>query len=197
MRYAHDHGRIRLCRIHFPNQLSAVLFLYALLRSPWVTDIHSATEILEFLHNIHHLRIAAIGAVFFEGNAQNKHVGVVNFVVLSDHQFDGLVGNELGNRIVDRSSGKNHFGVVSERFGFVRKVVGIYGNAMSAYESRTVFEEIPFRSGGINHVVGINPHAVADKRELVHKRDIHVSLCIFHRLGRLCHFHVGRTMGAV
>ena len=48
-------------------------------------------------------------------------------------------------------------------------------------------EEIPFGLRRREHVRGVDTDGLADRRELVHERDIEIALRVFNHLGRLGH----------
>ena len=170
---------------------------YHLGARPRVVNIHLAAELFQLRSNIYDLGVAAVGAVLLEGHTQHEHVSVLNLMVLLNHQFQHLVGNELGDRVIHSSAAENHLRVVAQRLCFVGKVVGVNRDAMAAYQARTIFQEVPFCTGGFDDVVGVDTYAVADESQFVHERDIHIALAVLHSLGGLCHLHVGGTMGAI
>ena len=58
---------------------------------------------------------------------------------------------------------------------------------MSAHKPRHKFQEIPLRPGSLKHRFGVNVHLVKNHGQLIHKRNIDISLTVFDNLRRLGH----------
>ena len=99
--------------------------------------------------------------------------------------------------VVHRTSGQYNLRLVTQSFGFVSEIVRVHGYAVSAYESRTVLQEVPLRAGCLYHVVRVYAHAVTDQSKLVHERYVHVALAVLHCFGGFRHFHVRCAVRAV
>ena len=171
--------------------------LHNLIACPWIINIYITTEVLQLLHNVHYFCVAAVWAVLLEGYTQYKYIGVVDLVILLNHQFQYLVCDKLSDRVVHRTTRQNHLWVITQWFRFVCQIVWIHRDTVSTHQTWTILQEVPFATCGFNHIVGINTHAVANQCQLIHKRDIHVALAILYRLRSLCHLHVGSFVSAV
>ena len=95
--HACDDGGIVLVGVNGGNELFAILVLNDSGISPWIIDVHLAAELLQFGSDIDNLGIAAVGAVFFEGNTQHEDIGILDLMVVLNHQLQRFVGNEVGD----------------------------------------------------------------------------------------------------
>ena len=57
---------------------------------PRIMDIHFDSELLEFGDDIDYFSVADVGAVFFEGYAEDEHFSTFHFLVFRYHQLDDL-----------------------------------------------------------------------------------------------------------
>ena len=74
--------------------------------------------------------------------------------------------------IVDAATGEDDLGSVAEFLRPVGEVIRIDADAMSADKTGMIFMKIPFRAGGCQHIVGMNPDPVENQRQLVHQGDV-------------------------
>ena len=63
---------------------------------------------------------------------------------------------------------------------------------MAAYQAGRELQEVPFRAGCFQHVVGIDLQLVEDQRQLVHQRDVDIALDVLDHFRRLRHPDGGR-----
>ncbi len=73
--------------------------------------------------------------------------------------------------------------MVAEHLCLVRKVVGVHANAVTADQAGSEWQKVPFRSGRLEDLEGIDADAVEDDRKLVDQRDIQVSLGVLDDFG--------------
>lgn len=67
-----DDGNVIAFGSELADRLEAV-FVLALLRvGPGIMDIDAGTELLQLPHDIHHLRVADVGAVLLEGDSEDQ-----------------------------------------------------------------------------------------------------------------------------
>ena len=86
--------------------------------------------------------------------------------------------------------------MVAEFFGFVGEVVGVYADTVPAHKPGSKPEGVPFGVHTVDHLVGVDPHAVENHGEFVHKGDIYIALAVFDHLDRFGGFDVGHREGA-
>ena len=86
--------------------------------------------------------------------------------------------------------------MVAHALRLVGEVVGVDADAVPAHEAGAVLQEVPLRSGGFEHVAGVDSEAVKNEGELVHKRDVDVALGVFDCLGCLGHLDAGGEVGS-
>ena len=56
------------------------------------------------------------------------------------------------------------------------EVVGVYAYAVPADQAGAEWQEVPFSAGRLQHLEGVDAHAVEDESEFVHQRDVEVAL---------------------
>ena len=100
----------------------------------------------------------------------------------ADHLLDRLLGDVLAHAVVDAPPGEDHLRVIAERVGLVRQVVRVDADAVAADEARTKRQEVPLRSGGLEHLERVDADLVEDQRKLVHQRDVEVALRVLDDL---------------
>ena len=112
------------------------------------------------------------------------------------HEFNDAAGDVESHAVVDAASGEDDLGIVAYFLGFVSEVVGIYANAVPAYEARFEGQEVPFGLGGGEDVSGVDIEFFKDEGELVHEADVHVALGVFDGFGGLGYFDAWGEVGA-
>ena len=73
MRYGQN-GGVKLLIIKFVGQVDAILTLCGGSVGPRVADGDVQVVLAQRFHNVENLGVAHVGAVFFEGEAQNQNV---------------------------------------------------------------------------------------------------------------------------
>ena len=86
--------------------------------------------------------------------------------------------------------------MVPERFRLRRQVVGVHANAVPADKARRKGQEVPLRPRRRQDVGRPYLETVTDERELVHERDVQVSLCVLEHLGHFRDLDRGRDVNA-
>src|SRR5437764_473570 len=86
--------------------------------------------------------------------------------------------------------------MVPELLGFRREVVRIHTDAVATDQAGIEFEKIPFRTRRVEHVTRADAEEVADLRDLVHERNVEVSLRVLDGLRRLRNLDRRRKMNA-
>ena len=129
-------------------------------------------------------RVAHIGAVLLERHA-HKIDARRRQIHLRPHEpaYD-CIGNIAAHTIIDPPSRLDQFGVEAEILRLIDKIIGIDADAVSADQSRGEAQRIPLRIHRIDDLACIDIHAVERHRQLVHKGNIDVALCILCHLRR-------------
>ena len=86
--------------------------------------------------------------------------------------------------------------MIAQLFCFISKIIGIYADTVSPYQSRLEFQEIPFGSCSLQDRLGIDSHLMEDDGKLVHKSNVNIPLAVLNDLGSLCHLDGLCTMDA-
>ena len=68
---------------------------------------------------------------------------------------------------------------------------------MTADQSRTHLDEVPFRRSGLDDVAGVYAHGVEYLGKFVHEGDVDVSLGVLDDLGGFCHLDGRSLVGTV
>ena len=158
-----------------------VLHLFGI--GPRVVDIDLGTVLLEFVDDIDHSGVADVGAVFLEGDAEDEHFCPFDFVVAGNHEFHHFGGDVLPHIVIEAATCEDNFRVVAVLLGFLGEVVGVNADAVASDEAGFEGEKVPFCCGSGKHFVGVDPHAVEDHGQFVHKGDIDVALRVFDHFG--------------
>ena len=104
------------------------------------------------------------------------------------HTLYDLRNNIRRHAIVNAPSRQNHMRVVAELLRFVGQVVRVHADTMAANQPWAKRQEVPLRTGCLEDFLGIDTHQVKDHRQLIDKRDVHVTLRVldnFRGLGNL------------
>ena len=166
-------------------------------------DENRCSERLQFADYVDDAGVADVGAIFLEGEAQHDHGLAVHLEALQDHALDGLFGDVLPHAVIDFPARENDLRVIAHGHGLVGEVVGVYSDAMPAHEAGTKGQEIPLRAGRLEDFQGVDADFMEDDRQLVHQRDIEVTLRVFDHLRSFGHLdragaiHAGRHDTAV
>eukprot|EP01022_Parablepharisma_sp_SALTPOND_P004211 TRINITY_DN118_c1_g1_i1.p1 TRINITY_DN118_c1_g1~~TRINITY_DN118_c1_g1_i1.p1 ORF type:complete len:1598 (-),score=548.50 TRINITY_DN118_c1_g1_i1:18136-22929(-) len=177
-------------------QLDAVFVFGVLAGGDRIVDVDFHTIGLQFGHDVDHLGVAQVGAVFLEGQAQHVDLGTLDVETGGNHGLDRLLGHELGHAVVDATTGQDHLRVVAQHLGLVGQVVRVHADAVATDQARTEGQEVPLGTGGLQHFQGIDADLVEDDGEFVHQRDVEVALGVLDHLGGFGHLDAGGTMHA-
>ena len=162
-----------------------VIFVEHLFRvGPGVVDVDLCAILLEFVDDVDHPGVADVGAVFLEGDAEDEHFCPFDFVVAGNHEFHHFGGDVLPHIVVEAATCEDNFRVVAVLLGFLGEVVGVNADAVATDKAWFEGEKVPFGGSGGKHFVGVDPHAVEDHGQFVHKGDIDVALGVFDHFGR-------------
>ena len=115
-----QHDRISLAGQAFPRrQMDAVLMHSFRIVGHRVMRDYIETKSLKIGHQVSHLGIPQVGAVFLECQAQDDHCGTFAASPSLDHVLYRLLGNVTCHPIIDAPSGKDYLRVVAKHFGLV------------------------------------------------------------------------------
>ena len=129
--------------------------------------------------------VAQIGVVLFEGEAKDHDPGALHHGTAGREEADAFLGDPDPHTVIDAPRGADQLGMQAQGFGLVDEVERIDANAVAADQTWPKRGEIPFAAGGGQDVESVDTDSLADRRELVHERDIDIALGILDRLGRL------------
>src|SRR5690606_39010259 len=121
----------------------AILMSNLLRIGPGIIYIHCSSVLNQFMIDIHYTGVAHIRTVFFEGNAQNQHPGIFDFLVFGNHELYQLFGHKRTHMVIYPTTGKDDLRMVTQSLSLMRQVIRIYAYAMSAYQSGLVLQKIP------------------------------------------------------
>ena len=76
----------------------------------------------------------------------------------------------------------------------MRQVIRVNPDAVATYQPWFELEEIPLGACGFQHFIGIDAQLVKDDGQLVHQRDIEITLRVLDDFGRLGSLDAGCTM---
>ena len=169
------------------GNFDTVFALYDFGRRPGVVDRDTNAVLAQRAVNVDHFCISHIGAVFLEGETEDKDVRTKHLNSLLQHQLNHLLGDVLSHSVVHAPSGKDNLRVIAVALCALRQIVGVHADAVSAHQSRLERQEIPFRRSGFQHILRVDAHPCKDLRQLVHKGDVDVALRVFNHLCRFGH----------
>ncbi len=154
---------------------------------PGVVHVDLGVVAPQGAHDVDHLGVAQVGAVFLEGQAQHQHLGAQHGQALAQHELDGFVGHVGGHAVVQTPAGQDDLGVVADLLCLVGEVVRIDADAVAAHQAGTEGQKVPLGAGGLQHLQRVDAQAVEDQAQLVHQGDVDVALGVFDHLGGLGH----------
>jgi len=163
---------------------------------PWVVDIYLCVVGLQGSHDVHHLGVAHVGAVFLEGQAQYQDLAVEHGETFAQHEFDGGVGHMDCHVVVDAPARKDDLWVVAHFLRFVGQVVGVHTDAVAADQAGPEGQKVPLGARRVQHLQGVDPQASKDQTELIHQGDVDVALGVFDDLGGFGHLDAAGFVGA-
>src|SRR6266852_6126729 len=157
----------------------------------------------QLVGHIDDVRVAQVGNVFLEGQPEHDDLRAFHGIAVADHVLDGLFGNELSHIVVDAPPGEDHLRVVAEHLRLVGEVIGVDADAVASDQAGAEREKVPFGSGRLENLEGIDAYAIEDDRQFVNQCDIQVSLSVLDDLGRFGDLdardgvHAGLDYGAI
>lgn len=137
-----------------------------------VVDVDLAAVVAKLLDDINDARVADVGDVLLEGEAQHQDLRPLDGLACVDEVFHRLLGDVFSHRIVDPAPGEDHLRVVADLLRAKREIVGIDADAVSADEAGLECEKIPLRPRGLEHLARVDPHLIEEHRELVHEGEV-------------------------
>ena len=111
------------------------------------------------------------------------------------HQLDDLADHVGAHAVIEATPCKDDLRVVADGLGLVGQVVGIDTDTMPADQAGAKRQEVPLAPGGLKDLLGIDPEAIEDQRQLIDQRDVHVALGVLDHLGRLRDADTARLVG--
>ena len=72
-------------------------------------------ELVQLADDVDHLRVADVGHVLLEGEAEHVDARALDVAAGVDHLLHGLARDVLAHAVVDAPPGEDHLGVVAER----------------------------------------------------------------------------------
>ena len=79
---------------------------------------------------------------------------------------------------------------------FVGQVIGIYADAVTAHQPGAERQKVPFGFRRLQHFRRVDSDLIENDGQLIHKRDIKVSLGVLDDLGGFCYLDAGGTVYA-
>ena len=148
-----------------------------------VVHDNAGTVGFQFADHVDDAGITQVRTVLLEGQAEDDDRAILDRMTAADQHFDRLFGDELAHAVVDAAASEDDFRVVAQFLRLVGEIVGVYANAVATDQARTEGQEIPFRSGCLQHFQGVDADLVENDRQFVHQCDVQVALGIFDDLG--------------
>src|SRR5918992_3364629 len=146
-------------------------------------DLHRVLH--QFTHDIDHPAIAQIRHILLEGQSKDGDPASLYRIAGMDQLLDNLPADIDPHAIVDTAAGQDHLGDIAQDPRLMGQVVGIHPDTMPSHKPRLKAQKVPLGGGGSQHLVGIDTHLVEDKRQLIHERNIEISLGILNDLSCL------------
>jgi hypothetical protein len=84
-------------------------------------------------------------------------VGDIDAVL--QHAFDDALRSIAGHVVVDAATRQNDLRVVAQFFGFVREVIGIHTNAVTAHHAWAEWQKVPFAACGLKNFQRVDANA--------------------------------------
>ena len=196
MAYSHD-SRIIFLVWQFADDIDAISTAYHFRVGPGVIDRDADMILLEGMIDVDDARITHIRTVLLKGKAHDDDLGTQHLDALFQHQFDGLVGHVCPHPVVHAAPCQDNLRVIAQTLGALSQIVGVNRDAVSTYQARIHFDEVPFGACSLQDILRVDAQQAADLRELVDEGDVDVALGIFYDLSSLCHLDTGSTVGSV
>ena len=97
-----------------------------------VVDIDLCAIRSELTDNIDNLRVAHIGTIFLECEAEHQNSRITRLNVLVQHELDHTIRDIQRHIVIDLAARQNHLRVIPQSLRFERQVVGIDADTMAA-----------------------------------------------------------------
>ncbi len=94
---------------------------------PGVVDVYLGAVLPEFVDDVDHSGVADVGAVLFEGDAEDEHFCPFDFVVAGNHEFHHFGGDVLPHVVVEATACQDDFGVVKVGINLLSRFGGEAG----------------------------------------------------------------------
>ena len=163
---------------------------------PGVVDGDVEVVFLQGIVDVDDLRVADIGTVLLEGEAQNQDVAVEDLDAFLEHELDGLGGHIGSHAIVHSAASEDNLGVVAIALSALRQIIRVNANAVTTHQTGTEGQEVPLGASSLQHVKGVDAHSVEDLAQLVDESDVDVALAVLDDLGSFGNFHGRSKMSA-
>src|SRR3569623_1828296 len=178
-----ENHRIVFALLERANQLESIVFVFDLVRvGPWVVNVHLRVKAFELFDDVDGAGVADVGAVFLEGQAQYEHFRVDDRYAAPRHHLHHTFGDMRAHVVVDAAAGEDDLRVVADLLRLVREVVGIDADAVAADQAGPEGQEVPLAASGLEHLEGVDAHAMEQQREFIDQRDVDVALRVFDDL---------------
>src|ERR1051325_1105808 len=156
----------------FPwSQIDSVLVACFRGRRDRVVHINVDTVALQLADHVDYARISQIRYVLLERQSEHVDLRALDLAAAGDHLFYRLLGDVLAHVVVDAPAGEDDLRVIADHFRLVRQVIRIDADAVSADQTGTKREKVPFGSRRLQYLERIETKTVEDERQLVHERD--------------------------
>ena len=172
----------------------AVLVQRVVGRHQRVVDVGLDAELVQLADDVDHLRVANVGHVLLERQAEHVDARALDVATGVDHLLHGLARDVRPHAVVDPPPGQDHLRVVAGKLGLVREVVRVDADAVAADQARAERQEVPLGARGLQHLVRVDAQALEDDGQLVDEGDVEVALRVLDHLGRLGHLDRGRAI---
>ncbi len=147
-------------------------------------------------HEVGHLGIADVRAVFLEGESRHDDLGAFDADAGIDHLLDGLLCHVGRHAVVDASAGEDDVRVITQHLRLMSQVVGIGADAVPANQAGTLGQEVPLGAGGLQDFEGVDADLVEDDCQFLHQGDVQVTLGVLDDLGGFGHLDAAGAMYA-
>ena len=109
---------------------------------------------------IDNLGIAGIGTILFESESKDENAGIFDRHTFKIHLLDCLIGHISPHGIVEAAGVTHHTWSHTIKLRLLDEVVRINRNAVATHEARLHLDEVPFRGGSIEYVIGVDAHGI-------------------------------------
>ena len=186
-----ENGGIQAAQLVGANELYTVLVAGVVRVGVGVVDEGDDAKTLELANDVGDARVAQVGDVLLEGEAQHGDTCTADGDVFVDEHLHEFLGNERTHAVVDAPPREDDLRVIAEALGHRCQVVGIDADAVAADQPGLELQEVPLGAGSVEDILGADALLVEDDCQLVHQRNVQIALGVLNDFGRLGH-HDGR-----